>query len=124
MLTLVQNFKNFGCRKKLTPLVCKMSALAQPSLPTCPCGGYTISFEQSEVFYIKKCGRPHLKTPPFSALDNPPPSDCERFLWKPLARNHLIFHPNRFLLMLFSGAERTKYIRGTESICRKILVLA
>jgi len=32
----------------------------------------TINFEKSEVFFAKKCGRPHLKTPPvtLSALDN------------------------------------------------------
>jgi len=39
------------------PLVCKMSALAQP---LCPCG-HTMNFEKSEFFCTKKCERLHLK---------------------------------------------------------------
>jgi len=46
--------------------------------PPCPCG-HTINFKKSEVFYTKKCRRPHLKKAPWSALDTPP--DCGRLLW-------------------------------------------
>jgi len=47
-------------REKLTPfpLVCKMSALAQPSSPLSM--RTHINFEKSEFFYTKNCGRPHL----------------------------------------------------------------
>jgi len=48
-----------GRPHKIDPLVRKMSALAQPP---CPCR-HTINFEKSDVFYTKKCGRPHLKNP-------------------------------------------------------------
>jgi len=44
-------------RKKIDPLVCKMSALAQPA---CPCG-HTINFEKAEVFAPKMpCSVPPL----------------------------------------------------------------
>jgi len=72
---------------KLTPslLACKMSALAQPPLLPCACG-HTINFEKSEFFFIKKCGRPHLKNLPcpknVRTGQIPSPPDYGRpFLW-------------------------------------------
>jgi len=65
--------------KKLSPLVCKIPYWLNPP---CPCR-HTKNFERSEVFCIKKCGRPHLKNSrtlvcKISALDNPFPltADC------------------------------------------------
>jgi len=66
--------------RKIDLLFCKMSALAQPSLPPCPCGD-TINFEKSEAF-SKKCERLHLKnsSPPVRSGQTPPSPDCGRLL--------------------------------------------
>jgi len=44
---------------ELFPLVRKMSELAQPLLPPCPCGHKRIS--KNPTFLHQKCGRRHLK---------------------------------------------------------------
>jgi len=74
-------------REKLTPPP-PLSAKCPPWLNS-PClYGHTINFETSDVFFTKKCRRPHPKNPlpsvrKMSALDKQTslPRDCGRPLW-------------------------------------------
>jgi len=73
-----------------SPLVRKISALAQPPFPLV---WHTINFKISDAFCTKKCGRPHLKKPPLSAKclhytnTNPLPLTVDVFLWTPLKQS-------------------------------------
>jgi len=72
--------------RKLTPPPYLQSVRTGSNSLSCPCE-YTIYFKKSKVFCTKKYRRPHLKSPSLplsekmSALDKPPPPDCERILW-------------------------------------------
>jgi len=56
-------------------------------LPPCPCG-HTINFQKSEVFFTKKCGRPHLSSPLSENVrtrQTPSPLTADIFYGQPLS---------------------------------------
>jgi len=71
-------------RQKLTPFVCKMSALAQPPPPLFVRN--TINFENPEFFCTKKCDVRIWRTLPSLLSEKCPhwkslPPDCGRLVW-------------------------------------------